>query len=157
MEVRQTCGLVYRNFHFFKFRNLVFPVSIHKWVSLSHSNLIISAAVKDDGYSYPTENADGEEITVTVKAAGAEVKQYEKYAMALADLKAAECNALCVYLGNFGPEISETMLAQSFDGPVMFCAAAEEASDRLVGDRGDAYCGMLNASYNLKLRGFLWG
>ena len=30
---------------------------------------------------------------------------------ALADIKAAGCNALCVYLGNFGPEISETMLA----------------------------------------------
>ena len=72
---------------------------------------------------------------------------------ALADLKEAGCNALCVYLGNFGPEISETMLAQKFDGPVMFCAAAEEASDKLVGDRGDAFCGMLNASYNLKLRG----
>ncbi len=72
---------------------------------------------------------------------------------AIEDLKKNECNALCVYLGNFGPEISETMLAQNFDGPVMFCAAAEEASDRLVGDRGDAFCGMLNASYNLKLRG----
>ena len=71
---------------------------------------------------------------------------------ALEDLKKAECNALCVYLGNFGPEISETMLAQRFDGPVMFCAAAEESGSRLVGDRGDAYCGMLNASYNLKLR-----
>ena len=72
---------------------------------------------------------------------------------AIEDLKKNECNALCVYLGNFGPEISETMLAQNFDGPVMFCAAAEEAGDRLVGDRGDAFCGMLNASYNLKLRG----
>lgn len=71
---------------------------------------------------------------------------------ALEDLKKAECNALCVYLGNFGPEISETMLAQRFDGPVMFCAAAEESGDKLIGDRGDAYCGMLNASYNLKLR-----
>lgn len=71
---------------------------------------------------------------------------------ALEDIKANGCNALCVYLGNFGPEISETMLAQSFDGPVMFCAAGEESSDRLVGDRGDAFCGMLNASYNLKLR-----
>ncbi len=71
----------------------------------------------------------------------------------LEDLKKNECNALCVYLGNFGPEISETMLAEKFDGPIMFCAAAEEASDRLVGDRGDAFCGMLNASYNLKLRG----
>ena len=71
---------------------------------------------------------------------------------ALEDIKKEGCNALCVYLGNFGPEISETMLAQNFDGPVMFCAAAEESSSRLVGDRGDAYCGMLNASYNLKLR-----
>lgn len=71
---------------------------------------------------------------------------------ALADIKNAGCNALCVYLGNFGPEISETLLAEKFDGPVMFCAAAEEAGDKLVGDRGDAYCGMLNASYNLKLR-----
>ena len=71
---------------------------------------------------------------------------------AIEDLKKSDCNALCVYLGNFGPEISETLLAQKFDGPVMFCAAAEESSDRLLDDRGDAYCGMLNASYNLKLR-----
>ncbi len=71
---------------------------------------------------------------------------------ALEDLKNAQCNALCVYLGNFGPEISETMLAQKFDGPVMFCAAAEENTGVLSSDRGDAYCGMLNASYNLKLR-----
>lgn len=73
---------------------------------------------------------------------------------ALEDIKKAGCNALCVYLGNFGPEISETMLAQNFDGPKMFVAAAEETSENggLVQGRGDAYCGMLNASYNLKLR-----
>lgn len=71
---------------------------------------------------------------------------------AIEDLKNSGCNALCVYLGNFGPEISETMLAQKFDGPVMFCAAAEENTGCLSDDRGDAYCGMLNASYNLKLR-----
>lgn len=73
---------------------------------------------------------------------------------ALEDIKNAGCNALCVYLGNFGPEISETMLAKYFDGPKMFIAAAEESSQNggLVQGRGDAYCGMLNASYNLKLR-----
>ncbi len=71
---------------------------------------------------------------------------------ALADVKSAGCNALCVYLGNFGPEISETLLARHFDGPVMFCAAAEETQDDLIGGRGDAFCGMLNASYNLDLR-----
>ncbi len=71
---------------------------------------------------------------------------------ALEDIKAAGCNALCVYLGNFGPEISETLLAKHFDGPAMYVAAAEEKGDNLLGGRGDAYCGMLNASYNLKLR-----
>ncbi|TCW31289.1 hypothetical protein EDC21_1412 [Thermohydrogenium kirishiense] len=61
-------------------------------------------------------------------------------------------NALVIYLGNFGPEGPETMLAQKFDGPVMFVAAAEETKDNLYDGRGDAYCGMLNASYNLNLR-----
>lgn len=71
---------------------------------------------------------------------------------ALEDVKKAGCNALCVYLGNFGPEISETLLAKHFDGPKMFVAAAEESQNDLIQGRGDAYCGMLNASYNLKLR-----
>lgn len=71
---------------------------------------------------------------------------------ALDDIKAHGCNALCVFLGNFGPEISETLLAKHFEGPKMFCAAAEESVGILSSDRGDAYCGVLNASYNLKLR-----
>ena len=71
---------------------------------------------------------------------------------ALEDIKKAGCNALCVYLGNFGPEISETLLAKHFDGPKMFVAASEENIATLASSRGDAYCGMLNASYNLKLR-----
>ncbi len=71
---------------------------------------------------------------------------------ALEDVRKAGCNALCVYLGNFGPEISETLLAKHFDGPVMFCAAAEESQNDLSDGRGDAFCGMLNASYNLQLR-----
>ena len=72
---------------------------------------------------------------------------------ALKELSDQGCNALVVYLGNFGPEGPETLLAQKFDGPVMFAAAAEESVDGLASDRGDAYCGMLNASYNLGLRG----
>ena len=58
---------------------------------------------------------------------------------ALEDIKKAGCNALCVYLGNFGPEISETLLAKHFDGPKMFIAAAEESGDNLLDGRGDAY------------------
>ena len=73
---------------------------------------------------------------------------------ALGEVNAAGCNALVVYLGNFGPETPETLLAKYFDGPAMFVAAAEDdCGDALVDNRGDAYCGMLNASYNLKLRG----
>lgn len=71
---------------------------------------------------------------------------------ALDDLKKAGVNALVVYLGNFGPETSETLLAKKFALPVMFAAAAEEFGDNLVDGRGDAFCGMLNASYNLGLR-----
>ena len=71
---------------------------------------------------------------------------------ALADVKQAGCNALVVYLGNFGPETEETLLVKGFDGPAMVIAAAEETGDNLIQGRGDAYCGVLNASYNLKLR-----
>ena len=71
---------------------------------------------------------------------------------ALDDLRKAGVNALVVYLGNFGPETAETLLAKKFGLPVMFAAAAEEFGDNLVDGRGDAFCGMLNASYNLGLR-----
>ncbi len=72
---------------------------------------------------------------------------------ALADIKKKGCNALCVYLGNFGPEISETLLAKHFDGPVMFCAAAEEGSKPLgIAGSGDAYCRMQNPSFHRALR-----
>jgi L-fucose isomerase-like protein len=71
---------------------------------------------------------------------------------ALAELRTKHVNALAVYLGNFGPEGPETLLAQKFEGPVMFAAAAEETQKNLVQGRGDAYCGLLNASYNIGLR-----
>ena len=71
---------------------------------------------------------------------------------AVEDVTAAGCNALVVFLGNFGPETPETLIAKYFDGPCMFVAAAEGDGD-LINGRGDAYCGMLNCSYNLGMRG----
>lgn len=71
---------------------------------------------------------------------------------AVADVKENGVNALVVFLGNFGPETPETQIAQYFDGPVMYVAAAEEDIAVLSSERGDAYCGMLNCSYNLGLR-----
>ena len=70
---------------------------------------------------------------------------------AVADVKNAGCNALVVFLGNFGPETPETLIAKHFDGPCMYVAAAEGDGD-LINGRGDAYCGMLNCSYNLGMR-----
>lgn len=73
---------------------------------------------------------------------------------AVEDVKKAGCNALCVFLGNFGPETPETLIAKNFDGPVMYAAAAESSykNGGLIDGRGDAYCGVLNCSYNLGLR-----
>ena len=70
---------------------------------------------------------------------------------AVDEVKGAGCNALVVFLGNFGPETPETLIAKNFDGPVMYAAAAEGDGD-LIDGRGDAYCGVLNCSYNLGMR-----
>lgn len=69
---------------------------------------------------------------------------------AVDDVVSAGVNALVVFLGNFGPETPETLIADFFDGPVMYVAAAEDGD--LHDGRGDAYCGLLNCSYNLGLR-----
>src|SRR4030042_964345 len=71
---------------------------------------------------------------------------------ALDEIKQKQINALAIYLGNFGPEGQTTLLAQKFDGPVMISAAAEDTGKDLIHGRGDAYCGLLSASYNLGLR-----
>ncbi|SDG02781.1 L-fucose isomerase [Selenomonas sp. WCT3] len=71
---------------------------------------------------------------------------------AVKEAKDAGCNALVVFLGNFGPETPETLIAKEFDGPVMYVSAAEESGKDLINGRGDAYCGMLNCSYNLGMR-----
>lgn len=70
----------------------------------------------------------------------------------LDEIKKKEINAIVIYLGNFGPEGPTSILAQKFDGPVMVVGASEESSKTLMVGRGDAYCGMLNLSYNLSLR-----
>lgn len=70
---------------------------------------------------------------------------------AIADAEAHGVNALVVFLGNFGPETPETLLVKKFKGPSMVIAAAEGDGDMING-RGDAYCGMLNCSYNLGMR-----
>lgn len=61
-------------------------------------------------------------------------------------------NAVCMFLGNFGPEGPTTMFIQKFQGPAMVLAAMEEGKENLASDRGDALCGVLNFSYSVGLR-----
>ena len=104
-------------------------------ISLSESRrAAIKAAYKGDLYECPVT-----------------VENEKDMLAAVADVKAAGCNALVVFLGNFGPETPETLIAKYFDGPCMFVAAAE-GDGNLIDGRGDAYCGMLNCSYNLGMR-----
>ncbi|MFC2121278.1 L-fucose/L-arabinose isomerase family protein [Bacteroidota bacterium] len=70
----------------------------------------------------------------------------------LTEIRKKNVNSLVIYLGNFGPEGPLTLLAQKFEGPVMVVGAAEESGNNLINGRGDALCGMLNASYNIGLR-----
>ncbi len=71
---------------------------------------------------------------------------------ALDETRKKGINALVLYLGNFGPEGPTTLMAQKFSGPVMMVAAAEDSGKDLIHGRGDAYCGLLSASYNSGLR-----
>ncbi len=95
----------------------------------------VAASFKEDIYECPVIVEDETDAQKAVK-----------------DIKSHGVNALVVFLGNFGPETPETLITEWFDGPIMFIAAAEGDGD-LINGRGDAYCGMLNCSYNLALRG----
>lgn len=72
---------------------------------------------------------------------------------AMKELSKAECNAVCLYYANYGPESAGTLFAQEFNGPVMLIAAAEEGQEPYIEERKDALSGFINACYALKLRG----
>lgn len=89
---------------------------------------------------------------IAIKEINVVVENENDALKALEEINSKKIDALVIYLGNFGPEGPTTLLAQKFDGPVMVMAAAEETKDNLIQGRGDAFCGMLNTSYNLGLR-----
>ena len=117
-------------------------------------------AVSRDCFPITLSHRRRTEVVAAFRKAGGEIFEAQTIVenendalKALEEVRAAGVNALVVYLGNFGPEGPETLLAQEFGGPVMFAAAAEENVAVLTSDRGDAYCGMLNCSYNVGMRG----
>ena len=48
---------------------------------------------------------------------------------AVADVKAAGCNALVVFLGNFGPETPETLICQKFSTRIYFRSIFSSPND----------------------------
>ncbi len=110
-----------------------FPIEI----SRERRNRVVAAAEK---HGIPLINCE------TV------VERESDVVRAIDELVEKDINALVIYLGNFGPEGPLSILAENFDGPVMIVGAAEESGNDLMAGRGDAFCGMLNASYSLGLR-----
>ncbi|MBP2633815.1 MAG: L-fucose isomerase [Firmicutes bacterium] len=106
-------------------------------LSENRRNAIVEAYTKEHGTIYEAQTT---------------VENEQDMLKAVQEIKDAGCNSLVVFLGNFGPETPETLIAKNFDGPVMYVAAAEESGKDLINGRGDAYCGVLNCSYNLGLR-----
>ncbi|MGQ9456530.1 MAG: L-fucose/L-arabinose isomerase family protein [Armatimonadota bacterium] len=93
-----------------------------------------------------------EELEVNFYACETIIENEKSVLAALDECRDIGANAAVVYLGNFGPEGPLSIFAEKFPGPVMACAAAEESSDDLIEGRGDAFCGLLSASYNFALR-----
>ncbi len=117
-------------------------------------------AVSRDCFPIDLSHRRRRALVDTFRAQGGEITEIETIIenekdvlKALEELKQFECDSLVLYLGNFGPEGPETMLVEKLGIPTMVIAAAEEDTAVLSSDRGDAFCGMLNASYSLKLRG----
>ena len=96
--------------------------------------------------------AECEKLKLDAFACGTIIETENDALAALDEARKGGANAAVVYLGNFGPEAPLSIFAEKFDGPVMVCAAAEESGGDLIGGRGDALCGMLNAAYNFGLR-----
>lgn len=89
---------------------------------------------------------------ITIEDISVVIENENDMKKALKEVQDKGVNAVVIYLGNFGPEGPTSLFVQNFPGPVMACAAAEETQNDLINGRGDAYCGMLNLSYNLGLR-----
>ena len=57
-------------------------------------DIIASLADTNEGYSYATEDENGDEITVTVKSNIGEIKRYKQYSLAFMDLKNGRIDAI---------------------------------------------------------------
>ena len=90
---------------------------------------------------------------LAIEEIGATVTSESGAQEAVRQLGGLGCNALAVYLGDFGagpPAARLADLAAKLDLPVIFTAAGEEKASGLMEKRGDAYCGLLAAGAALR-------
>ena len=92
---------------------------------------------------------------VTPKGESAIIETKEHAVEAARQLKAAGCDAVVFFLGNFSPEIEDAVFIKEFGGYAMILAAAEENAGTLLQKRGDALCGLLSAVLAVGKRGLL--
>ena len=161
--IENTCALLLRMSEFiarFAIRNCEqHLITYNKYLTMQSNNIpqvkLGIIAVSRDCFPIALSTQRRENIVKAYKGdlynCPTTVENEKDMLKAVAEVKEAGCNALVVFLGNFGPETPETLIAKNFDGPCMFVAAAEGDGDMING-RGDAYCGMLNCSYNLGMR-----
>ena len=85
-------------------------------IAVSRDCFVISLSERRRADIVKAYSAKGGEI-VEVKTT---VENEKDMLAAVAEAKEAGCNALVVFLGNFGPETPETLIAKEFTGPVMW-------------------------------------
>ena len=93
-------------------------------------------AVSRDCFPLELSKKRKEEVIVECKIKNIAINEIETIVQtekdslkALEEIRQKNVNALVIFLANFGPEGPTTILAQRFDGPVMFVAAAEETAN----------------------------
>ena len=101
-------------------------------IAVSRDCFVISLSEKRRAAIVQAFNKNG-----SIYEAKTTVENEKDIIKAVEEVKKAGCNALCVFLGNFGPETPETLIAKDFDGPVMYASAAEEHGDLHAEDRDD--------------------
>ncbi|HYY28639.1 MAG TPA: hypothetical protein VE860_11870 [Chthoniobacterales bacterium] len=93
-------------------------------------------------------------ISLTVPEGDCRIIETKDHAVQAArQLKAAGCDAVVYFLGNFSPEIEDAYFVKLYNEPVLLIAAAEESGATLLEKRGDALCGLLSAALAVRKRG----
>ena len=121
---------------------------------VSASRNCFPRALSDERTQRLIEGCRAAGIKLTVPEGDCRIIETKDHAAEAArQFKAAGCDAVVYYLGNFSPEIEDAFFVKLYEGPVLLIAAAEESGATLLEKRGDALCGLLSATLAVRKRG----